>query len=248
MLKQYHKITSAVVAIGLVVVVQAFASPLPVFRFLIPAVAGFVILVELYNFFYLREVGQWNFWKLVQHTLFFVAWFGVFTLLPNYFLRGVYLVLSLPVVYVLEYVIANFSEQMLINQTLLTGFGLFQTAWGLQFYYKLTEGYIFLLQFVALFLLVRASFELVPHSVRLKTISALAISLFMSQLHWALSFWPLHYSALALIMFCLFYALWTLYYYALFNILTAKRVQFYLSFAAVAIALIVIVTPWRILL
>lgn len=247
MLKKYHKIISAGLAIALIVVVQAFASPLPVFRYLIPAVVGFVVLVLYYSHRYLHAIHQWNIWKLVQIGLFFIAWFGVFVLLPSYMVRGVYLVASVPIIYFFLLLIGNFGEQLLINQTLLTGFGLLVASWGLQFYYRLAESYVFVLEFFAMFLLIRASLELIPHSRRLKTLSALVISLFVSQIHWALSFWPLHYSALALICFSMFYAMWILYHFALFNVLTTRRVQFYLAFALFSIIIIVLASPWRIL-
>lgn len=247
MLAKYHKIISAVIAIGTIVVVQAFASPDPVFRYLIPALFVFIFGAQVYNYFYLREVGKFNVWKLVQIGLFFVAWFGVFVLLPNYLARGLYLIASLPVIFFVEMLLANFGEQILINQTLLTSFGLLAASWGTQYYYRLSESYVFMLEFVAIALLARASFEFIPHPDRLKTVSALALGLFVLQIHWALSFLPLHYSALAVISFSTFYAMWTLYHYALFNVLTAKRIQFYLLFALAAIIVVLSATPWKVL-
>lgn len=247
MLSKYHKIISGVISIGILVVAQVFASPFPVFRFLIPAIVACIGAILVYNYFYLKEQGRWNRWKSVQTALFFVAWFGVFLLLPNYVIRGIYLLASMPIIYFVELLLDNFGEQILINQVLLIAFGLFVSSWGVEYYYKLSGSYVFLLEFFAIFLLVRASLEYIPHSYKLKLLSALSIALFMSEVHWALSFWPLHYSALAIVAFCIFYAVWTLYHYALFNVLTTRRIQFYLVFALVAIIIIVSSTPWTIL-
>lgn len=247
MLAKRHKIISAILAVLTLVVVQIFASPLPVFRFLIPAIAILVVGVLIYDYFYLREVDAFSVWKLVRVGLLFVAWFGILFLLPGYFARGVFLIASLPVLYMVQVLLANIGEQLLINEMLLTAFGLFLTSWGFQYYYHLSERYIFVFEFLAILLLLRASFADVPHSNQTRSLSALALSLFIAEIHWALTFLPFHFSVSAVILFVFFYVLWILYHYALFKVLTPKRVLFYTVFAFVSSIIIVVVTPWSII-
>ena len=87
----YHPIISAILSIGFVVVVQIFATPTPVFRFLLPALVIYVAGVGAYNYVHLKRRGLYNFWAWLRPLLFIVAWFSVFFIIPNSFWRGAYL-------------------------------------------------------------------------------------------------------------------------------------------------------------
>jgi len=83
--------------------------------------------------------------------------------------------------------------------------------------------------------------------LRTKWISAVCLGLALTEVFWAASFLPLHYSALGLLAFNVFYCAWTLCYYFLYNHLTVKKVQYHVVLALVFTALIMAVTPWQIL-
>jgi hypothetical protein len=70
-----HTIVSGIISVGFVVIVQIFAAPQPVFRFLLPAFLLFVAVITTYNYFYLKRIGLYNFWSLMRIVLFLLVWF-----------------------------------------------------------------------------------------------------------------------------------------------------------------------------
>lgn len=242
-----HPIISGVISVVFVVAVQVFAAPRPVFRFLLPTLIIYLGLVTLYNYYYLKRTTIFNLWLLLRPLLFLLAWFGVFFIIPNDFWRGVYLLAGVPVVYFLERTLGARGEQILFNETLLTAFTGLMTITAFSHYYQLPSTLYLLITFIFMTVIIRASYELTPQTVRVKWVSAVCLGLGLSEVFWATSFLPLHYSALALLTFNVFYCAWTLCYYFLYNHLTTKKVQFHVVLSLVFTAIIAAVTPWRIL-
>ena len=141
----------------------------------------------------------------------------------------------------------NFGEHLILNEVLLIAWAMFLVALGLSDYFRLAAPFLLGVQFVTLLLLVRSSFSFVPYRDSVRWASALAVTLFMTQLQWAVSFLPLHYSALGMLLFSGFYVLYTLCYYALFNTLTWKRVQFHVGLATMLAVLTILATPWKVI-
>jgi hypothetical protein len=105
----YHKYLSAAIGVLFVIVLQSFSVPLPIFRFLIPAFLGYVVLVGLYNYHYLKFLEKYNFWLWVKPMMILGSAFGLFILLPTDFLRGMFLLGSVAVISFFEIFLGNFS-------------------------------------------------------------------------------------------------------------------------------------------
>ncbi|HEX3099482.1 MAG TPA: hypothetical protein VHQ41_00735, partial [Patescibacteria group bacterium] len=197
-----HLIVSAVIAILFLVVTQIFASPLPVFRFLLPAFLAYVIAVAGYNRWYLtREGVELNVWLWLRLPIFLFTWFGLFFLVPSGLGRGMFLLISLPIIFFFESLVGNTGQQLGWNEFLLTLAALMLSLFGFSYYFQL-PGVLYLLGvFLAVAVVVRSSLELVPHERIVKWLASLAIGLFATELFWAISFLPLHYSALAIFAF-----------------------------------------------
>src|SRR4051812_42465809 len=106
-----HTIVSAAAAIAFVVVVQIFATPLPVFRFLIPAFLVYLIGIALYNRWYLKREDRFNIWVWLRIPFFLTAWFGIFFLIPSSFGRGAFLLVGVPIIYFFESLVGNTGQQ-----------------------------------------------------------------------------------------------------------------------------------------
>jgi hypothetical protein len=132
----------------------------------------------------------------------------------------------------------SFGEQVLFNQILLTAFTFFISLFAFNWYFQYSSFYFLVASFVLTTLLTRSSFASTPVPISIQWIGAIALGLFITQTYWALSFLPFHYSALGLILFAVFYCVWTLYYHYLFNHITIKKVQFHLSLSLGFIILI----------
>ncbi len=245
---KYHKYASILLSVAFVVVVQMFAAPLPVFRYLIPAFVFYVGAVTAYNIWYLKAIGHYNLWWWVRPALFIAAWFGIFFILPNEIWRGLFLLLGLPVIYLVELLIGNSGQQLLLNETLLTAFGIFMALTSFSHTFAAVPGVVYLaICFLATMILVRASYEAVPRPGPARWYAAAILALLTTEFFLALSFLPLHFSALGLILFNAFYFCWVLYYYALYDHLNIKQVQYHIALAVIFTALILLVTPWQIL-
>ena len=241
-----HIILSAIVAIAFVVVVQVFATPQPVFRFLLPAYLGYVIIVAAYNWWYLKRSERFNVWVWLRLPLFLLAWFGLFFLIPSSLVRGAFLLASVPIIFFFESLVGNMGQQLGWNEFLLTMGGLLIGLFGLSFYYILPGMVYLLVVFISTALVVRTSLELVPHNTLVKWVASLSLGLFATELFWVASFLPLHYSALAVVTFNALYVVWIVYYHYLYHTLTLRQIQFHLILALLLTAVMFLSTPWSI--
>ncbi len=247
MLTRHHKTISALISIGLAAALQFLASPDPVFRILIPAVAIFILAVGGYTALYMREKGKVQWWVVLRTVLVFAAWIGLFFIIPNSVLRIVFLVIGLPVLYYFEVTVGNTGEQLLFNELVISAFGLFMLLGALSQYFARIGSWYVVIAFIITVLLCRATYELTPHGLRSKWLGSVIIGMCMAELFWALSFLPLHYSVHGFILFVIFYAIWSLYYYYLFNQINTRKIQFQLGLSAVFIALVLLTTPLSII-
>lgn len=241
-----HLIYSGIIAILFVVIIQIFASPVPVFRFLLPAFIGYVIALSLYNRWYLRANERWNFWLWIRIPFFLITWFGVFFLIPSTFGRGLFLLASVPIIFFFESLVGNAGQQLGWNEFLLTLGALLLSLFGFSYYYNL-PGLLYLVTcFVAVAAVVRSSLEMVPHESAVKLVASLAIGLFATELFWVSNFLPLHFTALAVITFNALYVVWIVYYHYLYNTLSHKQIQFHLLLAIFLSVVMLFSTPWSI--
>ena len=120
------------------------------------------------------------------------------------------------------------------------------TLFCFSYYFQLPGVLYLLIVFVSVAVVVRSSLELVPHDPIVKWVASLALGLFATELFWAVSFLPLHYSALAIFTFNVLYVLWIIYYHYLYRTLTAKQVQFHLVLALLLALVMLMSTPWSI--
>ncbi len=246
MINRIHIVISAAIATVFIVIVQIFASPLPVFRFLVPAFILYLLAVAGYNYWWLKFNQQFNFWLWVRTPLFLLAWFGLFFMIPSGLGRGLFLLTSLPIITFFESLVGNNGQQLGWNEFLLTMIALLLSLFGFSYYFMI-PGVIYLaLVFTSVVVVVRASFELVPHESLVKWVAALALGLFTTELFWAVSFLPLHYSVLAVFVFNALYVLWIIYYHYLYKTLSRKQITFHLILALVLAVVIFMSTPWTI--
>ncbi len=242
-----HLIVSAIIAILFLVITQIFASPLPVFRFLVPAFLAYLIVVAIYNRWYLtRENLALNVWVWLRLPLFLLTWFGLFFLVPSGVGRGMFLLITLPIIFFFESLVGNTGQQLGWNEFLLTMAALMLCLFGFSYYFQL-PGVIYLaIVFLSVAVVVRSSLDLVPHDPMVKWVASLSLGLFATELFWAISFLPLHYSALAIFAFNVLYVLWIIYYHYLYRTLTRKQVQFHLVLALILALVMLMSTPWSI--
>jgi hypothetical protein len=261
---KYHNYISIAIGLLFMMVLQEFSLPQPVFRFIVPAVLIFSLAVAAYNYWYLKQLQKYNFWVLLRQFLMFLSAFCVFTLIPSSGFKGLFLVITVLLVALFEYALGSFVENMLINQTLITAFGFFVGLAAYSQYFpnfrlspvlgkfppvwqvSLQPIYV-LAVFAVTLLLARSFYEFIPHSARVKMLNSLAIALFCTEAFWALTFLPFHYSALAVLLFNLFYFCLILNYYHLFQILNFKKIQFHLLLILLCSCLVLLITPWKVI-
>lgn len=242
-----HKIFSALLAVAFVVIVQWFASPMPVFRFLIPAFLLYLAVVMFYNWRYFKFLNNFHWWLFLRLPIFLIFWFSLLFVIPLGFGRALFLLVSIPIIFFFETLVENTGQQIGWNIFLLSLASLLVGLYGFNFYFPLTGlVYLFLL-FAGTMLLVRASVETVPHPNNVKWLASLVLGLFSAQLFWVLQFLPLHFSVLAVLNFNILYLLWAIYYHYLYQTLTAKQIQFNILLALGLSIVILLSSPWSIL-
>jgi len=238
-----HKVISSIFALAFLVLIQSFSG---VFRFLLPVMAGYAIVLMAYNRWYLKDHNFYSFWSWVRPLFFLASMIGLYFVIPNNLFRGLFLLFATGFIYFLESRLLIASEQVIFFETLVSYFGLSLAVFGGNFYLLPKNFITLLLLGLITFLITRASLDYVPQPDRQKNLFSWFIAFCMLETSWALVFLPFHFTALAVILFNIFYVLWIVCYYHLFHNLTAKKISFHVIFASVLIFLILIATPWRI--
>lgn len=246
MLKR-HNLSSLLFGVLLVIVLQKFSYPDTVFRFFLPAFMGFSLLLGIYNYYYLKKLQRYNFWVWLRPIMLCLSILGVFASVPNDFMRGLSLATGAVLLVFFELALGKFSDNINTNETLLISFGGIVAVSSLNFTFPKFSAIFVALVFLGASLVSRSFLEFIPQSNKIKLVMALTLGFFTAQFFWALSFLPLHFSALALILFGLFYFLLIINYYFLFNILTAQKIKFHFWLVAICIAAVFLATPWAII-
>lgn len=241
-----HKYVSFGIGLLFLLVLQKFAVPEPIFRFLLPAFLIYLILVIAYNRWYLKKIQKYNFWDMLLPELLMAAAFGVFLVIFSQGLRGIFLVTAVFVIAFSEIILGNMAENLMLNQTLLVAFGLFFGFFGAYFYAPNFEPLYLIGVFTGASLLARTFYESVPQAPKTKLIGAVTLGLFCAELFWVLNFLQFHFSVLSLVLFNIFYFCLILNYYHLFNNLNFKKIQFHLLIIVFCSLLAVIATPWTV--
>lgn len=240
------RLVSLVAAILLPLGVYLFSVPNPVFRFIVPFFALGVALVEGVSWIILGKASEARGWVLVRSMLFYVAWLCTFFLVPNPGLLWWYVLASIPVLYLGHSLVAYTGETVLISHTILTSFGLLLAAAAGEYYFKAGSLLLTTLVFASLLLLARATYVFVPQQPAVRLSASLVVALFATECYAALLFLPFHYTVIGFLAFLVFYVIWLSAYYWQFNVLTAKKVQFYVLLALALAAAVLLATPWQI--
>lgn len=250
---KYHPFISLLTGAGFLAAVQTAASPHLNYGALVPFgrlwlwFLGLVVALTLYNRWYLALLDKMNIWTMVRPVLLLCGAIALFLAAPSPFIRGVFLLLSIGVIAFFESALTAFSENLLINETLFTAFGLFEGFGAWAYLYAPNQRFYFALAvFGLVFLLTRAFFEYTPQKARTKTAAALAMSLLCGEIFWTSGFLPQHFTVIALSLTAVFYCGLIINYHYLFNNLDFKKIQFHLMVAAVCVGLAFVSTPWRI--
>ncbi len=237
-----HKLISSVWALAFLVAIQVSS---PVFRFMLPAMALYVGCLLAYNYWYLRKHNFYSFWSWIRPAFFLAAMIGLYLIIPANFYRGVFLLLAIAMIYFLEFFLLTASEQIVFFETLIAYFGMALAVFGFNFYLLPRNTITLVLLALMTFCISRASFDYIPQSDQKKNFFAMFIAFSVLELSWGLIFLPIHFTALALILFNVFYVLWIVIYYYLFHNLSAKKITFHLIFAAIIIFFTFAATPWK---
>lgn len=242
-----HKIISAALGLLFMLVLVMFSNPVPVFRFILPAFFGVLLVTYLYNRKYLIAQDKYNFWVVVRPLLLETSGFFMYLVLPNSFFRGLFLLVTVVLIAVFEMMLANYSENILLNETLLIAFAFCFAFLGFAWW---APGFLFLHilgLFLCLLFLARCFYEFVPHSENVKWLNALVVSFLSAQIFWICTLLPFHYSALAVLLLDFYYLILVLNYHSLFHSLTFQRIKFNLVLAAASLILVFSATPWEII-
>jgi len=247
-MQKYHKIVSIFLSIAFLIVLQEFSVPRPIFRFLVPAILLFLGVLTLYNRWYLKTIGSYNPWVLLRPVLFYSSAFSLFLIVVNDFLRGVFLLSIVLLGSLFENFVGNFAENIMLNETLIIAFGVFMSVSAYaQVYAPAFQTLYLVFIFIATFLATRALYEFIPEPNSSKVVAAVVIAFFMTEVFWAMTFLPFHYSASALMLFNVYYFCLILNYYYSFNTLNIRKFQFHLVLMSVCSGFIFLLTPWKIL-
>jgi hypothetical protein len=242
---KYHKIVSVLIGVAFFLLMNYFTGNGGNWYSFAGACLLYVGAVTWYNYWYLRQTDKFNLWVLVRPLLFLVSGILLTLIIPNGFLHTAFLVCAVVLIAFFEILLGNYSENIVTIETALTAFGFLAVAAAFREYFPQRLWWSVIGTFVSVLILTRSFFEFIPHSSRIKAVTALGLSLFMAEIFWAMSFLPYHYSAITVVLLSLFYLFVMLTYYSFFKVLDRKKLYFHLLITAICIVGVLIVTPWQ---
>jgi hypothetical protein len=249
---KHHKLVSFTIGLMYLALLQTFSTPQPVFRYLILSLVAYSAVVWYYNNWFLNKIEKKNFWLALRPVLLFWSGLGIFVLLPSPFLRALFLLLTVGIIFIFEMLLANYSENVMLSFSALTMFGFFIGIVGVgQYFPPLNSGIIYFIYisliFSAVYLISRSFYEFAPQPKKNKNAAAVILGLFSGQIFWALSFLPFHFSVLGTLLFNAMFFCLALNYYYYFQIITFKKIQFHLLLLILTCGAVLLSTPWRII-
>lgn len=242
-----HKTLSIIAACVLPAAIYSLAVPTPVFRYIVPLFICLVAIIEGLSWTTLNGAAGGKKWSILRSSLFYVAWLALFFLMPSQNLQMAYMIISVPILYLGEQLVAYTGETVLVTHTILTSFGILLAAAAGEFYFHAGSVLLTLVVFVCLFLLARATYVFVPQTSTIRLASSLLVALLATEVYSALLFLPFHYTVLGFCSFLVFYVLWLFSYYWQFGALTSQRVKLYLLLGGALMAALLLATPWQVM-
>ncbi|MGE5297620.1 MAG: hypothetical protein ACM3KM_00455 [Acidobacteriaceae bacterium] len=179
---------------------------------------------------------------LLLPVLFLLGCGLIYMIIDSPTLRLLFLLASSVSFYLLESKLGKESH-LLQNFYLFSVLSIFVGIFALDFYLDLSTIWVVGLVFLASFLLSIQGFA--GFSLPAKKFFYLMIAIVLSQAAWGLSVWPTHYVVDAVVLFCLFYLLWTFSFSAFFGKLTVKKIYLQVSLVVIVLILTLSTAAWR---
>ncbi|MEK7618227.1 MAG: hypothetical protein AAB410_03700 [Patescibacteria group bacterium] len=243
----YHKIFSLSLGLLFLVTLQVFSNPIPVFRFLLPAFLGVLAITFFYNRWYLQALNKYNIWVILRPALLQTSGFLMYLFLTDSFFKGVFLISAVLLISVFEIMLANFSENLIINESIIIAFAFCFSFFGFQWWFPNFTYLYFFGIFASLLLLARCFYDFLPQSNNAKWLNSLVVAFLSAQIFWAANYLPFHYSATAILLLDFFYLILLLNYHYIFHTLTIKKIKFYLLLSVFSLVAVFMATPWTII-
>lgn len=229
-----NKISSAILTFLFVII---FWGSTTNYFILTAAVALLIIAVSAVN---LKRVSySWP--HLLLPVIFLLASGGIFAILTSFQLRIWFLIIAGIIFYLIE---TNLGKEGHLLQTtfLLSAFALYVSLFSLHFYLRLNPGFLILLSIFVTSLLAITGFA--GFTLPVKKYFIILITVICGEISLALAYWPTYFMVNAIILFCIFYLLWTFAVAAFFGKLTKQKI--FLQLITVGLVLIVVLstTAW----
>lgn len=232
-----------------VAILYKFSYPVPIFRYL--ALAFLSLLLTLAGYYYWRfsRLAIKFFWPIVLILLSFSVMAFAFFVMPNRFLQLSFLLIASSILTFQQISAFLPNGGSMANRVTINSFVFFIAISAAAHYYFRFSGIIYpiaVLSFV--WVLTRATYEYTPLAGLAKNINALIMAFLTTQVFWVTSFLPFHYSVIGLLNFNVFYVLWQWDYAYIFQKLQIKQIIFNIVFIVILTLIVLLFTPWRVMI
>jgi hypothetical protein len=231
----FTKISSLTLAILLFLVVLGSQSHLYVF-----GISLAVLMLATFAINYKRLNFTWP--HLLLPVIYLLGLGSIFIIIPLSALRIIFLILASVVFYFLEIKLGRESH-FLQNIYLLSVFALYLGLFAFQYYFKLAFFWFIPICFALTYFFTIQGFA--GFSLPAKKYFYILIATVCSEAATGLIIWPTHYFVDAVVLFCIFYALWIFSFSAFFGKLTRQKVYWQLILVSMVLLITLSTAAWR---
>lgn len=231
----FTQIASVILSLALIFVLPATApSPwLYMAAVIFLCIVSVVVNIKKVNF-------SWS--HLMLPVIYIMSVSSVFLIITNPALRLPFLILAAINLFFIEFNLGKESH-LLQNAFLLSVFGLYAGMFAFHYYFNLNHWWLLLGMFVITYVLILQGFA--GFSLPAKKYFVWLISLVVTQITWALSFWPTFYLVNATAVFLVFYIFWIFSFSAFFGKLSRHKLFLQLGLIIIVLGIVLGTTPWR---
>jgi len=209
-----------------------------------------IILVILAIFAGRKTGGKWIFSSLP--TIFTISATALLYLISTPNQKQIFIFLAVLFFYLIllgsarlkEYAYDQTARGMIMGATAATIFFAFASSYGLYLNF-LVPLWVLMLTYFTITILISFQYFAIIQSDRPKIWTySLLLSLVMTEIIWAMNFWPFGYLTTGVISLILYYVLWDLIQSYFLNLLSRKRVVANMTFFSLIVILVLLSAKW----
>ena len=214
---------------------------------LLTGLGGLIVVTTIINYFLHRKgIHRIEGFTFLLVPIFWISASSIFIFLQNTKFWETIFVYALGVIFLkLQLSLqARFNSVFSENIFFLSTFGIFLGIWAINFFFTPAWWIIMALVFVFSAILFWIGIFNTHAESKEKLTYALLLALGLTEISWALLFWPLHFLSMTIVIAIIFYLAWTMTRLHFLGLLNKKKIAYHSGFSILILIITLSTSVW----